>query len=90
MPATLRLLFDKHGLDFLEPALQAMAGEPASVLDDAEYRERVVLEAWRQAPMQMRLLPPESVGWEEFCLALRPRVFDAACGIVKLRDDWRA
>jgi molecular chaperone DnaK len=89
MPATLRLLLEKHGLDFLESALQQVVGEPASVLDGEEYADRVTLEAWRQAPMQIRLLSPESVRWNDFCLAIRPCVFDVASGSVKLRADWR-
>ncbi|HEV3343986.1 MAG TPA: Hsp70 family protein [Pirellulales bacterium] len=90
MPANLRLLLEKHGLDFLQAPLQRVVGEPASVLDDDEYADRVILEAWRQAPMQLRLFSPETLRWGEFCLAIRPRVFDVSSGKVKLRSDWRA
>lgn len=90
MPANLRLLLEKHGLDFLQPLLDELVGEPASVLDDGEYTERVVLEGWRRAPMQMRLLAPDSLRWKEFCFALRPRVFDGSGGTVMLRPDWRS
>ncbi|HVX11414.1 MAG TPA: Hsp70 family protein [Pirellulales bacterium] len=89
MAATLRLLLEKHGLDFLQGALQQVVGERASALEDDEYTERVVLEAWRQAPMQVRLLAPERLRWHDFCLAIRDRVFDATSGRVKLRADWR-
>lgn len=89
MAATLRLLLEKHGLDFLEAAWQPLVGEPAAVLDD-EYADRVVLAAWRQAPMQMRLLSPEGLRFNDFCLAIRDRVFDASSGMVKLRASWRA
>ena len=90
MPATLHLLLEKHGLDFLEAALQHLAGEPASALDDDEYTDRVILEAWRQAPMQIRLLSPESLRWHDFCLAIRPQVFDVSGGAVKLRPNWQS
>jgi molecular chaperone DnaK len=90
MPANLRQLLEKHGVDFLQAALQQAVGEPASVLDDDEYTDRVILDAWRQAPMQLRLFSPETLRWHEFCLALRPRVFDASSGKVKLRPDWRS
>ncbi|HWB14011.1 MAG TPA: Hsp70 family protein [Pirellulales bacterium] len=89
MPANLRLLLEKHGLDFLQVPLQQAVGRPASMLDGDEYTERVVLEAWRQAPMQLRLLPPETLRWSEFCQAIRPRVFDVSSGKVKLRAGWR-
>src|SRR5581483_10506169 len=90
MPANLRLLLEKHGLDFLQAALQQVVGEPASMLNGDEYTERVTLEAWRHAPMQLRLLSPQTIRWNEFCLAIRPRVFDVSTGAVKLRSGWRA
>ncbi|HVA50131.1 MAG TPA: Hsp70 family protein [Pirellulales bacterium] len=89
MPANLRLLLEKHGFDFLEPLCQELVGQPATVLDDEEYAERVVQDGWRRTPMQMRLLPPETLRWNEFCFALRPRVFDGSSGTVRLRPNWR-
>jgi molecular chaperone DnaK len=87
--ATLRILLEKHGTDFLEAALERMVGEPASALDDKPFIDRVVHEAWRQAPMQIRLLAPEKLRWNDFCLAIRGRVFHTASGKVKLRATWR-
>lgn len=89
MAATLRLLLDKHGPDFLQTALQQIVGERPSVLEDGPFSERVILEAWRQAPMQIRLLAPEKLRWNEFCFAVRNRVLDASSGRIKLRPDWR-
>lgn len=90
MPANLRLLLEKHGLDSLKPLLDELVGEPVSALSDDEFTERVILEGWRRAPMQVRLLAPETLRWNEFCFALRPRVFDVASGIVELKSDWRS
>jgi molecular chaperone DnaK len=89
MAATLRLLLDKHGLDFLQVALQRIVNERPAVLDDDAFTERVVMEAWRQAPMQIRLLAPEKLRWNEFCLTVRDRVFEVVKDRVKLRPDWR-
>ncbi|HEX7376625.1 MAG TPA: Hsp70 family protein [Pirellulales bacterium] len=89
MAATLRLLLDKHSPDFLQTALQQIVGERPSVLEDESFNERVNVEAWRLAPMQIRLLAPEQVRWNDFCFAIRDRVFDASSGRIKLRPDWR-
>lgn len=89
MAATLRLLLDKHGPDFLQAALQQIVGERPNALEDEPFSERVILEAWRQAPMQVRLLAPEKLRWNDFCFAVRNRVFDASSGRIKLRPDWR-
>ncbi|HEV3340549.1 MAG TPA: Hsp70 family protein [Pirellulales bacterium] len=91
MSVDLRLLFEKHGSDFLEAALERLAGQGAEVArDDAQYQARVADESWRAAPMQIRILDRDQVRWDDFCRALRERVFDLGSGAVALRPDWKA
>ncbi|HVX15093.1 MAG TPA: Hsp70 family protein [Pirellulales bacterium] len=90
MGVDLRVLLEKYDLDFLHTALKHMVGQPAeAVRDDTRYRARVVAASWRAAPMQIRMLTPEQVRWDDFCLALRDRVFDLSKGVVALRPDWQ-
>ena len=91
MPVDLRLLLDKHGLDFLETGLRRVVGQPPrEIRDDSRFKSNVVTPAWTAAPMQLRMLAPEAVHWEEFCLALRDRVFEVSGGAVRLKNNWRA
>lgn len=90
MTANLSLLFEKHGLAFLQPVLQQTVGQPAAaVTDDVQYRNHVVLRAWQAAPLQFRLLDPEPLRWEEFMLALRAEAFDVSRGVVALKPNWQ-
>ncbi|HWB11065.1 MAG TPA: Hsp70 family protein [Pirellulales bacterium] len=91
MSVDLRLLLEKHGSDFLDAALQGLVGQSSDVVrDDAQYKVRVEDESWRAAPMQIRMLDPAEVGWDDFCRALREPVFDLTGGVVALRPDWKA
>lgn len=91
MTVDLRLLLDKYGLDFLETELRRVVGQPPhEIRDDSRFRSNVVVPAWAAAPMQLRMFAPEAVHWEEFCLALRDRVFEVSGGAVRLKNNWRA
>ncbi|HEX7448087.1 MAG TPA: Hsp70 family protein [Pirellulales bacterium] len=91
MPANLQQLLKKHGTDFLQSAVEPLVGRPASaVSDDDQYRQAFIHPAWQAAPMQMRLLSPETLGWEAFCLALRSRVFEVSGGRVSLLPQWKS
>jgi molecular chaperone DnaK len=90
MAANLSRLLEKHGLDFMEAVLEQLVGEPASlVLDDAQFGEEVVPRLWQAAPLQIRLLDPDYLGWSQFCLAWRDGVFETAGGMIKLAPNWR-
>lgn len=90
MAANLQQLLRKNGLEFLQPAAESLVGQPAQVVtDDGRYRQLFVGPAWQAAPMQLRLLEPEMLRWDEFCLALRPRVFDTANGTIALSPNWQ-
>lgn len=91
MTVDLRLLLDKHGLDFLETEFRRVVGQPPhEIRDDSRFKSNVVVPAWTAAPMQLRMLAPETVHWEEFCLTLRDRVFEVSGGAVRLKNNWRA
>jgi molecular chaperone DnaK len=91
MSVDLRLLLEKHGSDFLVAALERLEGQGAEVArDDAQYQAHVADESWRAAPMQIRILDRGQVRWNEFCLALRDRVFDLGGRVAALRPDWKA
>jgi molecular chaperone DnaK len=82
-------LLDKYGLAFLRPILEDAQRQPAAALrDDAQYRAGVVAEAWKAAPLQLRLFDPQALKWDEFLLALRNRVFDVRGEMVVLRPQW--
>jgi molecular chaperone DnaK len=90
MSVELHLLLEKYGADFLHAALKHMAGQPAeAVRDETRYKARVAAASWRAAPMQIRMLSPDQVRWDDFCLALRDRVFSTSTGVVVLRPDWQ-
>lgn len=89
IPANLCQLLRKYGVKFLQGAVQQLHGKPAAMLrDDAKYRDALVQEAWKLAPLQMRMLDPGPLNWDGFCLALRDRAFDASGPAAKLRPDW--
>ena len=91
MAVDLRLLFEKHGLGFLEAALGRFVGLPAQALsNDALYCQRVATPAWETAPMQFRLVSRAALDWDLFFLAVRERAFDASGGRVALRADWQS
>jgi molecular chaperone DnaK len=91
MTVDLRVLLEKHGAEFLRPALAHVVGQPAEAIrDDGRFRDRVASAAWSAAPMQIRLLSREALGWDGFCLALRDRVYDTASGRVALKPSWQA
>ncbi len=90
MAANLQQLLKKHGVDFLRAAVQQLVGRPAAAIsDDQQYRQLLIDPAWQAAPMQMRLFSPEGLHWEEFCFALRPRIFNLTGGTVALAPKWQ-
>ncbi|HEX5442444.1 MAG TPA: Hsp70 family protein [Pirellulales bacterium] len=90
MAANLQQLLKKHGIDFLRAAVQQLVGRPAAAIsDDQQYRQLLIDLAWQAAPMQMRLFSPEGLHWEEFCFALRPRIFNLTGGTVALAPKWQ-
>ncbi|HEX5443809.1 MAG TPA: Hsp70 family protein, partial [Pirellulales bacterium] len=90
MAVDLRLLFEKHGLGFLEPTFAQFVGHPSHALgDESLYRRRVVAPAWQAAPLQFRMLSPEELEWDRFCFGLRELVFDNSGPRVALRSDWQ-
>ena len=90
MSVDLRQLLEKYGPDFLHAALKHLVGQPPEALrDSVRYKARVAEASWRAAPMQLRMLSPEQVRWDDFCLALRNQVFDVQNGRVVLRTDWQ-
>jgi molecular chaperone DnaK len=89
MTVDLRLLLEKHGHDFLKtPLLNAVGQAPEAVRDNTRFTAHVISPAWRAAPMQLRVLSPEAVHWDEFCLALRDRIYDTSRGRVALKPNW--
>ncbi|HEV3022788.1 MAG TPA: Hsp70 family protein, partial [Pirellulales bacterium] len=91
MAASIRLLLEKHGVDFLELVVRPLQGQPVDLVrDDAKYRLRVVAPAWDAAPLQVRLQDRESLRWDDFCFALRDRLFDTSGSTIALGRDWQA
>ena len=79
MSVDLRLLLEKYGPDFLYAALKHLVGQPAeAVRDTVRYKARVAAASWRAAPMQIRMLSPDQVRWDDFCVALRDRVYSTS------------
>lgn len=91
MSVDLHQLLEKYGCDFLQAALKQLVGQPAeAVHDETRYKARVADASWRAAPMQIRMLSPGQLRWDDFCLALRDRVYSTGAGVVTLRPDWQA
>ncbi|HEV3004886.1 MAG TPA: Hsp70 family protein, partial [Pirellulales bacterium] len=91
MAASIRLLLEKHGVDFFELVVRPLQGQPVDLVrDDAKYRMRVVAPAWDAAPLQVRLQDRESLRWDDFCFALRDRLFDTSGSTIALGRDWQA
>ncbi|MEX0712008.1 MAG: Hsp70 family protein [Pirellulales bacterium] len=89
MSAKLNQLLEKHGVGFIEQVVRELEGKPCQhIRDDAQYETNLVAGAWRRAPLQIRLLESDLLGWKEFCFSFRDDVFDTAGTSVALHSGW--
>lgn len=89
MDPRLSQLIRKYGPAFLQPALLLATQSPAvRMQNDAQFLETVARAAWKAAPLQLRMLAAEDVGWSAWLLALRPVVYDLTASPWRLRNDW--
>ncbi len=85
----LRQLLRKYGVAFLEAPLQKAVRQPwEQVRDDAWFRRTVCQAAWEAAPMQLRLLDREALGWDAFLFAVRDKVYEPHGTAAVLSLDW--
>ncbi|MGE0609127.1 MAG: Hsp70 family protein [Pirellulales bacterium] len=79
------------GVGFLKSALESAARQPADELrDNGRFCASVVTEAWKAAPLRLRLQDPAEIGWNGFMLAVRDVAFDLAGATPRLLPDWEA
>lgn len=91
MVVDLHLLLEKYGPDFLRAPLSLVVGQPSeAVRDEARFLSQVASAAWSAAPMQVRMLSPEALHWNDFLQILRKRLFDTPGGVVALKLEWGA
>lgn len=90
MTANLAKLLRKYGIEFLRAPLARLEGRRgASLADDAQYLAEMADEAWRVAPLQVRLFKPDSLGWNDFLLRSREWCFEDGQDSIRLRSDWQ-
>ena len=86
----LKMLFDRIGMDFIEPALRRVEGASRNQLkDDDWYRDEVVNRSWSAVPLLLRLIGRRRARWDEFIQTLRAHVFTIKGESVSLRLDWK-
>ncbi len=88
MPGHLPELFRTSAKKIIGESLSKMVGEAKSVLlDDAQYRQRVVDPAWQELPLPCRILGRRRLGWDELFNELRQAAYEPRGATVQFRAD---